>query len=182
MKTFWIAAAVTLAATGACGGSGSDTGTTTSTTSTTSGGGNGCLDFASAKTGVSFKSDVMPIFQASCNFSACHSSDSSNPMEQLALGKGKSSTMTDAEITEVRDAIVGAGALRSTFALVEPGKPTESWLLLKTAYSSFSTCETVSTACTGDGCGSRMPSVGGALTQDQIDTIAGWIADGAENN
>lgn len=175
MKTIWIAA-VALATLAACGSSETSNSSTTSTGS----GSSGCLDYATAKTGVSFKSDVMPIFQRSCNFSACHSATSSSPQEGLALGLGVSDTMTDAEIGEVHAGIVNGAAERSSLPLVTPGEPTQSWLLAKVSYSSFASCQAIADECAPKGCGSRMPQQ--PLDQADIDTIAGWIKDGAKNN
>lgn len=178
MKTFWIAA-IALAPFVACGGSGSDT-TTSSTTTSTGSGSAGCLDYATAKTGVSFKNDVVPIFQNSCNFSACHSSTSNSPQEDLALGLGKSDQMTDAEVKEVHDRIVNGTAERSSLPLVTAGEPGASWLLAKISYSSFAACQAIADECAPKGCGGRMPQQ--PLEADKIDIVAGWIKDGAPNN
>ncbi|MBM4359106.1 MAG: hypothetical protein FJ096_13455 [Deltaproteobacteria bacterium] len=159
--------------------SGSETGGD-ATTSTGSGTPSGCLDYVDAKTGVSFKDDVIPIFQLSCNFSACHGSTSSSPQEGLALGLGNSDPMSDAEIKEVYDGLVGVDASRSSLPLVTKGDPGKSWLLAKVSYSSFASCDAVKNACSAKGCGSRMPQQ--PLEADAIATIAGWIKEGAENN
>lgn len=175
MKYVWISAAA-IATIAACGGS-DDT-----ATSTTTGGGSGCIDFASAPTGVSFAKDVIPIFQTSCNFGACHGSDSSSPQENLALGKGKGETMSASEITEIRDAIVGAASERSSLPMVTAGDPASSWLLLKMVYSNFGACQAIADTCEASGCGSRMPLNSPAIEQASIDAIAGWIKDGAKDN
>lgn len=175
MKTI-LTLVVGLAAVAACSGSETGTGSATSTGS----GASGCLDYADAKTGVSFKDDVIPIFQLSCNFSACHSSTSSSPQEGLMLGLGNADPMTDEEIKAVHDGLVGVDSNRSSLPLVTAGDAGQSWLLAKVSYSSFATCETVTNACSAKGCGMRMPQQ--PLEADAIATIAGWIREGAQNN
>jgi len=177
VKHFWIAA-VALAPIAACSGSDTNTDTTTSTGSA----GAGCVEFASAKTNVSFKKDVVPVFQLSCNFSSCHSSESSSPQENLALGAPNGSAMTDEDIKAVHDAIVSGTSERSSLSMVEPGAPEKSWLLAKIAYSSFGACEAIKSTCAPEGCGTRMPLNSPALDPAAVDAIAGWIKEGALNN
>ncbi len=177
MNKFLIAA-LALAPLAACG----DATDTSATSATTGSSGSGCLDFATAKSGASFKSDVMPIFQRSCNFSACHNSEASTPQEGLGLGAPNGITQTDDELKAVRDAIVGATSERSSLAMVEAGSPETSWLMAKIAYSKFTACAAISDTCAPAGCGTRMPLNSPALDAADVDTIAGWIKDGALNN
>ena len=175
VKTLWIAT-VALSTLAGCG-------STSDTTGTSSGSaGAGCKDFSAVKTGMSFATDVMPIFQTSCNFSSCHGSASSSPMEGLALGSPNGVKMSPEEIKAVRTGIVSAPAERSSLSMVEAGKPTLSFLLAKISYSDFAQCEAVGSTCEPKGCGTRMPLSSPALDPAAVDTVAGWIQDGALDN
>ncbi len=176
LKHTWIALVGLVAVAAACGSAETNSDTTASTGSGVS----GCLDYADAKSDVSFKDDVIPIFQLSCNFNGCHNSSASSQQEGLALGLAHKEPMSADDIQAVYDGLVGVDAARSSLPLVTAGDPSQSWLLAKVSYSSFASCETIKNACSPKGCGSRMPNQ--PLEADAIATIAGWIKEGAANN
>ena len=55
---------------------------------------------------------------------------------------------------------------------IEPNQPDQSYLVRKIE----------GTQAAVGGSGSRMPLGAGALAQSDIDTIRGWVTDGAQNN
>lgn len=104
---------------------------------------------------VSFSADVQPIFTNSCALSGCHSGPS--PSSGLSLEAG----VSHAEI-------VNGNAIQSVLNLITPGSPDDSYLYQKILPS-------------GNRVGGRMP-LSGSITQAEIDIIATWITEGAENN
>lgn len=171
-------AVVSLGAITGCG----NADTATATGSSSSSGGDTCADYGTAKAGASFKDDVIPVFQLSCNFSSCHNAESPSPQGKLALGLQKGNTMTADDIKTVYDRIVGGISDRSSLAMVEPGAPEKSWLVAKISYADFGACPAVSDTCGPQGCGGRMPLNSPALSATALDAIAGWVKDGAKNN
>lgn len=105
---------------------------------------------------VSFAADVQSIFTSSCAFSGCH------------VGAGASSGL-NLSAGNAYGEIVNGNAVQSTNPLISPGSLELSYLYQKIAPN-------------GNRVGSRMPLSGGALSQTEIDTIATWILEGAENN
>jgi hypothetical protein len=98
---------------------------------------------------LSFASDVQPILTARCLEPACH--DASMPVNGLDL--------TDPAYDRIVDATAATG-----LTLIVPGSPDTSYLDNKL---------------TGDiptsGNGNPMPSTGGPLTDEQLQTIRNWI-------
>ncbi|HUJ61850.1 MAG TPA: hypothetical protein VLX92_25270 [Kofleriaceae bacterium] len=125
---------------------------------------------------VSFKSDVMPIFNHSCGSTICHGTTSS---PQGGLFLGQESAMT-ADASTVYANLVGkpSGEL-SGMAFVSADDPGNSYLMHKLdgdqcAYES---------ACTGGSCMHLMPSDGSEpLPVATRDTVRRWIAQGAMSN
>ncbi len=143
-----------------------------------------CIEFSSVTNTVSFSKNVIPIFQSSCNFSACHDGSLNQPQEGLDLGINKETggMMTAAQITAVHDSIVGKSAKRSTLHIVEPGSPEKSWLIAKVTYDDFAICPSISKSCTAKGCGNREPENSPPLDQNSINTLVAWVKGGAKND
>jgi hypothetical protein len=119
---------------------------------------------------VSFQRDVIPIFQTSCAFSSCHSSQN---MNGVYLGvKGKT---TDGQA--IRTALLDQKSKAITsMPYVTPSNPTESFLLRKLDG------DLCNLSCTNDKCGERMPKGGDALDAEKLQTIESWIQSGAPDN
>ena len=97
------------------------------------------------------------VFNASCNFSACHSGAGSNGLNLESPAHAK--------IVNVTAYGVDAG----TRVLIVPGKPEQSYLYEKLTKDM-------------PAAGARMPNTGDALEQARIDLVREWIAAGAQNN
>ncbi len=152
--------------------------------------GAGCVDFAKvAAAAPSFKTDVVPIFQRSCAFKDCHSSEVANPPgEGLKLGRGATNgmplpQMSDAEIAAVHDGVVNRASARSSLVTVAPGDPGKSWLIAKVAYQDLAIdCAAVAASCAGKGCGDPMPRGESQLSQKNRDILVNWVKNGAKND
>jgi hypothetical protein len=128
-----------------------------------------------------FASDVLPIFERSCNFGACHGSSAERPQEDLWLGPHETSMeATAAERSAIIDGLVGVRAHLADMAHVVPGEPAQSFLLAKLEYTDFSACET--NGCAKLRCGGRMPRADPPLTEDELALIRTWIRDGARDD
>lgn len=120
----------------------------------------------------SFERDVIPVFEKSCTFGACHgTAGGHNHGVYLGIRGGGAGAATDA----VYAALVGKKGAVGPMPLVTPGKPEESWLIQKLEGT---TCGI--DTCSGGDCGERMPKGGGALPAAQLGAIKGWIAQGAK--
>ena len=191
-----IAAAILLVG-GAAGCNGDDNGTTDA----------GCVDYSSGVNTqacggapCSLATDVMPIFQVSCNLSgSCHSNRVTTPAgEGLVMGPPAEDDMdmpitpTQEEIDEVHAIIVNGSSVRSTMPVVTPRDLANSWMMVKLEYPDIHTwgdpgvevCEAAFSACdsTSKGCGISMPWNSPQLEPERLDIIRAWIADGAPNN
>ena len=109
---------------------------------------------------VTLNADVQPILSVSCAVSGCHVGPSP------VLGQDLSAGRTFASVVDVPS--VEAPALRR----VRPFLADSSYLVHKIQ----------GTQAAVGGSGERMPLTGGALTEDEIAVIRGWIAAGALNN
>ena len=128
---------------------------------------------------VSFKTDVMPVFQGSCQTSTCHGSMSA-PEGGLFLGEASA---MGGDASTVYAGLVGKKSQElATMDFVATGggasAPTGSYLMHKLdgdqcAYSS---------QCTGDDCLALMPDGEGLLPVATRDTIRRWIFQGAAAN
>ena len=107
---------------------------------------------------VSFASQLQPILTASCATTACHAGV--HPQQGLDLSAGKAY----AALVNV------ASSECSTYKLVLPDQPDQSYLIFKLAGSGA--CFT----------GSQMPKGGAALSSAQQQLFRDWIANGAPNN
>jgi len=151
---------------------------------------------------VSFQNDVFPIFQQSCNDTACHGS-TNNPAGELYLGP-ESATPSSAELANVVSALIttpSAIGPEGTLGVVA-GDWQKSFLMLK-----VDGCQNdVGLDCSGDAkanqdsacdppepCGDGMPQLDQEdadslgtdpfpLGEDQRHTIRRWIHQGAQNN
>jgi hypothetical protein len=140
---------------------------------------------------VSFATDVMPIFLASCtSSSACHGQPGNTGEANLYLGD--SSANTPAIIAQVYKGLVGVSAIEDpALDLVTPKDAAKSYLWLKLdanwtsgGQNSFAsdcakgTC-TALTCTPNTPCGTSMPYLGNTLDPGKMALISGWIAAGA---
>lgn len=139
----------------------------------------GCVDYSAVSGSPSFATDVMPIFQVSCNFSSCHGSNAVSPQEDLSLGPPVTDTATQEQIDAVHAGIVGQASSESSLNLVTAGSPAASYLMVKVEYEDIAGgCST--NGCT-TGCGTSMPP-SDPLQASAVTTLRQWIASGAPNN
>jgi hypothetical protein len=137
---------------------------------------------------VSFKGEVLPIFQASCATGgmSCHVAGSNpTPMQLFLGGAGMTPEM-------VRGRIVGmASGEDPRMSLVAAGDPAASFLIHKMDNDQCtlaSVCNTSTYAAAYPNCGALMPQpVSPATTSDilplaQRDTVRAWIKQGAQDN
>jgi len=120
---------------------------------------------------VSFKDDVLPIFEQSCVFSSCHGSKTGGNNGIYLGARGSSNA------TEIRDALVGKSSTRMpSMKYVTPFRPESSYLLHKLD-GNFCGLD----ACAEGKCGDRMPKGGDALEPSQLELVQAWIAQGASD-
>lgn len=119
---------------------------------------------------VSLKTDVFPIFSASCAFTSCHGATDGNP-NGIFLG--------GADPSKVRTGIVNvrSGEL-ATMSFITPGDPHNSYLMRK---MDSSQC-LLDAQCTDNSCGDSMPKNSDPLDIGARDTIRRWITQGAPDN
>jgi hypothetical protein len=141
-------------------------------------------------TNVSFKTDVIPVFQQSCTLSSeCHGQMNNVPEESLYLGENAGGTNAGT----VYSMIVGVPAKEiPSMNLVTAGDLDNSYLWHKINDSMTdlqnlgSQCMMAPTACsdcrTGQPCGSTMPYPSGTIDPTFACTIQNWISNGAQNN
>jgi hypothetical protein len=152
------------------------------------GGGNAaaaCFDYSKfdgTTPAVSFKTDVLPLFQRSCGLStACHGDASMPFQDRPFLGPNKMVTATADDIAKILAGNVGvAASLEPSMSLIKASDPENSFLMYK--LDGEIECSKLSCADT-KACGVLMPQ--GAtepLAQTERDTIRRWIAQGAANN
>ena len=164
-----------------------------------------CVDYTTVDTQAcggpcSFATDVMPIFQFSCNLSgSCHTNRVALPAgEGLVLGppavddNDMPVTPTQEEIDAVHGIIVNGTSVRSTMPVVKPGDLANSWLMVKLEYTDMTkwgdpgaeVCEEAFQACdsTSKGCGIAMPWNSPQLEPNRLAIVRAWIAAGAQNN
>jgi hypothetical protein len=125
---------------------------------------------------VSFKSDVMPIFNASCGLTNCHATTVDKLAPNFFLGDA---TAMGSDAAAVHDAIVGqnSGEL-PTMPFVTAGDPSMSYLMHKIDGDQ---CHFDAQCVTGS-CKLPMPNGGTPLTVDMRDTVRRWIAQNAVDN
>ena len=154
---------------------------------------------------VSLRADVMPILSLSCVSAACH--DSSKASDLYLGPKCKWSTassqcefpadpsdpdaLTDAAVAEVIANLVGVpSTTTSSTQRVVSGDPAASFLMEKVTglhnAADHTDCTPQQTGA-AEPCGDDMPPIGEALCKqaggaERVDTLARWIAQGAQNN
>lgn len=169
-----------------CGGSGGAGG---------SGGGGGtggsggsevgaCFDYSQfdgTTPAVSFKTDVLPIFQLSCGASASCHGDPGAPFDNRPFfGLKKGDPMTDDQIASIFKGIVGVSSFYEPgMSIVKAGDAENSFLMYK--LDDQLTCEKLECSMTKD-CGVRMPQANATLGETERDTVRRWITQGALNN
>jgi hypothetical protein len=160
----------------------------------------------SSTASVSFKTDVMPIFQRSCTLVTCHGSENDNnpqaPQENLLLGDNTPGSTTGLPVVAATPAIVYHGHVYVASVedpkvlLIKPSDTADSYLIQKlngnlSAY--LTDCAAAPMSCTQTQancsstapCGIEMPSGAAAWPQaDPTDlaTVTDWVSQGALNN
>ena len=146
---------------------------------------------ACAPATVSFKSDVIPVFQMSCTLtSVCHGQMGNVGEESLYLGENQGATDANA----VYGMLVGVPAKEDpSMPLVTANSTDNSYLyhkLLGDQNTLAAGCMKAATMCSPDcnpqqPCGGLMPYSGELLSQSDpafLCTIKNWIDTGAQNN
>lgn len=170
MRKFLLVSLMAVAsACAACGGDGTPTATE-------------CFDYASfnlSTPAVSFKADVLPVFQRSCSFSAtCHGAVAGSAGFTY-LGPGIGVEITAEELAEIEAQNVGAASRApSGMPRISAGDPSQSFLMHKIDHTL--SCRDL--ACTPETCGAPMPYGGMLLPAEERDAIRRWIAQGAKVN
>lgn len=124
--------------------------------------------------GVSFRRDVVPIFESGCAFSSCHGS-MGGANNGVYLG-GRAGT-TEADRVFMNLVSVSSKQL-SAMLLVRAGDPEQSYLQRKIDGDQC----TLDARCAGGRCGDAMPKGADPLPLESRDTIRRWIAQGARND
>jgi hypothetical protein len=124
---------------------------------------------------VSFKTDVMPVFAASCSSSSCHGITDS-PRGGLFLG---AELKHGADASTVYTGLVGkASPQLPEMPFVTASDPSKSYLMHKLDGDQCM----FETSCVGGDCQKSMPYDTGALSIENRDVIRRWIAQGATQN
>jgi hypothetical protein len=116
---------------------------------------------------ISFRADVMPVFEKACAFTSCHGS--AQAANGIFLGKS--------DPDGVFSRMVEQRSIRypeQTF--VVPGDPTKSFLVKKLEPKSCNR------DCQAGACGEPMPKSNPALAAESRLKVARWIAQGAKND
>lgn len=164
---------------GGAGGTGGTGGSTTAFKSE-------CFDYAgfdpNTSVAVSFKTDVLPIFQRSCGLSdSCHGNASVPKALQPYLGPNKDTTATAENIAQILAGIVGKKSVTEpSMDLVAASDPEHSFLMYKLDGEVL--CDKLSCAANNK-CGDIMPQgYKTPMKEEERMTIRYWIAQGAANN
>jgi len=138
---------------------------------------------------VSFKTDVLPVFQKSCTLSSvCHGQMNNAAEESLYLGEN--SGVADTDPNAVYAQLVGVDAKEiPSMKLVAAGDIDNSFVWHKmnntqdTLASECSKATMMCSDCTSSTpCGGLMPYLGSVVEPDFLCTIQGWISQGAKND
>ncbi|WP_437734628.1 hypothetical protein [Sorangium sp. So ce1335] len=170
-KLFAIFVAVTACAGAACGDDGESPPGATA-----------CFDYSKfdgATPEVSFRTDVLPVFQRGCAFSStCHGAEAGSAGFAY-LGPPLSEQATDAQIDAIVAQNVGVPSRApSGMARIAAGDPANSFLMHK--LDGTLTCGDLE--CAADDCGRTMPAGGDLLPAAERDAIRRWIQQGAKVN
>ena len=164
--------------TAGCGGGGGGSG----------GGGGGastCPDYSKfdgTTPVVSFKTDVLPVFQRSCGLStSCHGDPNMPSQDRPYFGPNKMTTATADDITKILAGSVGVASFyEPSMQIIKASDPEHSFLMYK--LDDQLACGTLECAATNN-CGELMPlGATEPLASDERDKIRRWIAQGAQNN
>lgn len=141
-------------------------------------------------TPVSFRNDIyQPIFQRTCNAITCHGAENT-PAGGLWLGQRTgepSEELLESIVSHLLEPSATAPAMKN----VEPGKPEESFLMLKVdgcQDRAGLSCTVQERALCNTPCGDAMPQLveppdeAFPLPIEQRHAIRAWIAQGAQNN
>ncbi len=121
---------------------------------------------------VSFKSEVMPVFSASCASSSCHGIADA-PKGALFLG---AQLQHGSDATAVWSALVAKpSAQLPAMAFVTAGEPENSYLMHKLDSDQCM----FESSCVGHDCLRSMPYDTSALAVEKRDVVRRWIAQGA---
>ncbi|HMJ16572.1 MAG TPA: hypothetical protein VK524_34395, partial [Polyangiaceae bacterium] len=143
---------------------------------------------------VSLSNDLLGMdgtLRFSCAFgSTCHGSETNSTGARLYLGsdvdRDAGGPLTQEQIDHVHTNLVGkASAAAPGIQLVVPGKPEESFLMMKLdgcLEQVKSECEGTTSRITEHPCGSAMPEGSQMLPKAERDAIRAWIKQGAQNN
>jgi hypothetical protein len=125
---------------------------------------------------VSFKNDVMKVFNNSCGIAACHGSQST-AMGGLFLG---AEGVNRADAPTVYAGLINKASLElASMPFVTPGDPSKSYLMHKLDGDQCA----FDAQCAGGTCQALMPSGGTQLLPVATrDTLRRWIAQGAKND
>ncbi len=141
-----------------------------------------CYDYAAfngTSRTVSFKADVMPIFQTSCSIgTSCHGTVSGSA-GKVFLGPPVADMPTQMDLDGVHAQTVGvASGKLTTLKIVEAGNPEKSFLMHK--MDGELTC--ADATCDAAKCGVPMPFANPKLDETKLETVRLWIAQGAKND
>jgi hypothetical protein len=153
----------------------------------------GCFDytgFDETTPTVTFKADVLPIFQNSCGLSmSCHGANPPTVPSQMFLGPALPAMASSTDIAAIFAGAVGVKSVDdSDMDIIDPGSPESSFLMYKVDSDPMSvngvTCSTLTCAAPSSAtpCLSGMPLDGDQLSLADRDTIRRWIAQGAKND
>lgn len=144
-----------------------------------------CFDYSTfdgTSPTVSFKDEVLPIFQRSCGITTgCHGDPNPTDEKRPYLGPKKTITATDEDIATIRGAIIDVTSyFEPTMSIVTTGDPEKSFLMHK--MDGTLKCELLTCAEAKD-CGVAMPQGNEEpLALAERDLVRRWIAQGAVDN
>ncbi len=143
-------------------------------------------------TPVSFATDVLPIFQATCASIVCHGVKGASSAD-LWLGPPVGGTVTPADVTMIIDTLKLPSKTAPAMTNVTPGDWQNSFTMLKLDGCQNTVglqCEPQDARdCLDNPCGAAMPQLDDPdegdmypLTVDERNKVRAWIAQGAQNN
>jgi hypothetical protein len=169
---------------GCGGGSNSSGGSAGSGGSGGAGGAAACFDYSTfdkTMPTVSYKTDVLPIFQRSCGVggASCHGDPNASNQKQPFIALPKAMMMTADDIKKFRAANIGVASFSEPdMSLIAAGDPEHSFLMYKLDFE----LKCSKLKC-GTDCGDGMPRGNdNPLAQNERDAIRRWIAQGAQDN
>ncbi|NUP08281.1 MAG: hypothetical protein HOW73_19700 [Polyangiaceae bacterium] len=144
----------------------------------------GCFNyecFEAPQAEVSFRTDVLPIFEQSCSLSSsCHGNPTSPDTPsgyQPYLGEVNQDE-TPSDVALILETIVSKPSHVSSMNIVDPGKPESSFLMHKMDDD----LDCADLGCDGGDCGDSMPQGTSPLPRETRDVVRAWIQQGAKDN